>query len=113
MEHAFDADEHVWRYFDDFLVWCTYDRRSSLTTGELMSLFTYTANILMSLIMFSMVFVMVVMSIASGERIAQVINQKSDLVSPENGIKEIKTDKSILKMFTLNILTFKMKQIMS
>lgn len=63
---------------------------SSLTTGELMSLFTYTANILMSLMMFSMVFVMVVMSIASGERIAQVINQKSDLVSPENGIKEIK-----------------------
>ena len=62
---------------------------SSLTTGELMSLFTYTANILMSLMMFSMVFVMVVMSIASGERIAQVINQKSDLVSPENGIKEI------------------------
>ena len=44
----------------------------------------------MSLMMFSMVFVMVVMSIASGERIAQVINQKSDLVSPENGIKEIK-----------------------
>ena len=63
---------------------------SSLTTGELMSLFTYTANILMSLMMFSMVFVMVIMSIASGERIAQVINQKSDLVSPENGIKEIK-----------------------
>ncbi|MEF2608774.1 MAG: ABC transporter permease, partial [Faecalicoccus sp.] len=55
---------------------------SSLTTGELMSLFTYTANILMSLMMFSMVFVMVIMSIASGERIAQVINQKSDLVSP-------------------------------
>ena len=63
---------------------------SSLTTGELMSLFTYTANILMSLMMFSMVFVMVVMSIASGERIAAVINQKSDLVSPKNGIKEIK-----------------------
>ena len=43
-----------------------------------MSLFTYTASILMSLMMMSMVFVMVTMSIASGKRIAEVLNQESD-----------------------------------
>lgn len=56
----------------------------TLTTGELMSLLTYCMNILMSLMMLSMVFVMVSMSIASGERIAEVINEKSDLQNPEN-----------------------------
>lgn len=60
---------------------------SNMTTGELMSLFTYTASILMSLMMMSMVFVMVTMSIASGKRIAEVLNQESDLTSPENGIQ--------------------------
>ena len=58
----------------------------SMTTGELMSLFTYTTSILMSLMMLSMVFVMVIMSVA----IAEVINQKSSLTSPENGLKEVK-----------------------
>ena len=61
----------------------------NMTTGELMSLFTYTTSILMSLMMMSMVFVMVTMSIASGKRIAQVLNQKSDLTSPENGIQTL------------------------
>ena len=51
---------------------------SSLTTGELMSLLTYCMNILMSLMMLSMVFVMVTMSMASAERIAEVLNEKSD-----------------------------------
>ena len=62
---------------------------SNMTTGELMSLFTYTASILMSLMMMSMVFVMVTMSIASGRRIAEVLNQESDLTSPENGIQTV------------------------
>ena len=62
----------------------------SMTTGELMSLFTYTTSILMSLMMLSMVFVMVIMSVASAQRIAEVINQKSSLTSPENGLKEVK-----------------------
>lgn len=62
---------------------------SSMTTGELMSLFTYTTSILMSLMMLSMVFVMVIMSVASAQRIAEVINQKSSLTSPENGIKTV------------------------
>ena len=62
----------------------------SMTTGELMSLFTYTTSILMSLMMLSMVFVMVIMSVASAQRITEVINQKSSLTSPENGLKEVK-----------------------
>ncbi len=57
---------------------------STLTTGQLMSMLTYCMNILMSLMMLSMIFVMVTMSEASGERIAEVLNEKSTLVNPEN-----------------------------
>ncbi|MDF2881189.1 MAG: transporter [Clostridiaceae bacterium] len=62
----------------------------SMTTGELMSLFTYTTNILMSLMIISMVFVMVVMSKSSAERIIEVLDEKSDLTSEENSIYEVK-----------------------
>ena len=62
----------------------------SMTTGELMSLFTYTVNILMSLMIISMVFVMVIMAKSSAERIVEVLNEKSDLANPENPIFEVK-----------------------
>ncbi len=62
----------------------------SLTTGELMSLFTYIMNILISLMMISMIFVMVIMSKASAERIVEVINEKSELNNGENPIYEVK-----------------------
>ncbi len=62
---------------------------SELTTGELMSLLTYCMNILMSLMMLSMVFVMVSMSVASGKRIAEVINETSDLQNPEHPVYEV------------------------
>ena len=52
-----------------------------LTTGGLMSLFSYTMNILMSLMMLSMIFVMITMAKASAERIAEVLNERSSLVS--------------------------------
>ncbi len=61
----------------------------SLTTGELMSLLTYCMNILMSLMMMAMVFVMVTMSTASAQRIAEVINEKSSLTNPENPVREV------------------------
>ena len=57
---------------------------TALTTGELMSLLTYCMNILMSLMMLSMVFVMITMSLASARRITEVLNEKSDLDNPEN-----------------------------
>lgn len=63
---------------------------STMTTGELMSLFTYAVNILMSLMMISMVFVMVTMAKSSAERIVEVIDEKSNLTNPENPIYEVK-----------------------
>ena len=62
---------------------------TSMTTGELMSLLAYCMNILMSLMMLSMVFVMVTMSIASARRITEVLNEKSDLSNPEHPIMEV------------------------
>ena len=62
---------------------------SALTTGELMSLLTYCMNILMNLMMLSMVFVMMSMSVASARRISEVLNEKSDLENPENPIHEV------------------------
>jgi len=59
---------------------------STLTTGELMSLLTYCMNILMSLMMMSMVFVMVSMSMASIRRISEVLNEVSDLKNPEEPV---------------------------
>ena len=61
----------------------------SLTTGQLVSLFSYIMNIMISLMMLSMVFVMITMSKASAERIAEVLEEKSDLTNPENPDFEI------------------------
>lgn len=61
----------------------------ALTTGELMSLLAYCMNILMSLMMLSMVFVMITMSMASAKRIAEVLNETSDLQNPEQPKTEI------------------------
>ena len=60
-----------------------------LTTGQLSSLFSYIANILISLMMISMVFVMITMSAASARRISEVLREEPDIVSPENAITEI------------------------
>ena len=62
---------------------------SSLTTGELMSLLTYCMNIMMSLMMLSMVFVMLTMSVASANRICEVLNEKSDITNPEKPVYEV------------------------
>ena len=61
----------------------------SMTTGQLTSLFNYTFQILMSLMMLSMVLVMVIMARASGERITEILNEKSDLQSPAKAVKEV------------------------
>ncbi len=60
-----------------------------LTTGQLMSLLTYCMNILMSLMMLSMIFVMVTMSYASAERITQVLSETSDLQNPPQPVQEV------------------------
>ena len=63
---------------------------TELSTGELMSLLTYCMNILMSLMMVSMIFVMLTMSVASAERVTQVINDKPDITNPENPVYDVK-----------------------
>ena len=60
-----------------------------LTTGELMSLLAYCMNILMSLMIVSMIFVMLSMSYASAKRIAEVLTEESDLQNPENPVMEV------------------------
>ncbi len=62
----------------------------SMTTGQLMSLFTYTMQILMSLMMISMVFVMVTMARSSAERIWEVLEEKSTLTNPKNPVYQVK-----------------------
>ena len=62
---------------------------NNLTTGELMSLLAYCMNILMSLMMLSMVFVMITMSMAAAKRIAEVLTEESDINNPENPIYEV------------------------
>lgn len=62
----------------------------SMTTGELMSMFSYAGQILMGLMMFSMVFVMVIMSKASAERVAEILNEKSTMENKENPVFEVK-----------------------
>ncbi|MCR4739031.1 MAG: ABC transporter ATP-binding protein/permease [Lachnospiraceae bacterium] len=61
-----------------------------LTTGDLMALLAYCMNILMNLMMLSMIFVMISMSVASGERVCEVLNEKPDIVNPGNPVKEVK-----------------------
>ena len=61
-----------------------------MTTGDLTSMFSYTMQILMSLMMFSMVFVMITISYASMERAAEILSEESDIHNPENPVYEIK-----------------------
>ncbi len=61
-----------------------------LSTGQLMSLITYSFQILMSLMMFSMVFVMIIVSRASAERIVQILDEESDLKNPAEPVYEVK-----------------------
>lgn len=69
----------------------------SLTTGELMSLLTYCMNILMNLMMLSMIFVMLSMSMASIRRISEVLDEESDLHNPENPVYEVADGSIVFK----------------
>jgi ATP-binding cassette subfamily B protein len=101
------------------IVACGGDEALGLSTGEFMSMFSYTMQILMSLMMFSMVFVMIIISRASAERICEVLIEKSTLTNPENPVYEVKngdisfedvdfsynkkSDKPVLDKINLNI----------
>lgn len=61
-----------------------------LTTGELMSLLAYCMNILMSFMFLAVMFVMITMSVASADRIVEVLNEEPDIKNPENPVMEVK-----------------------
>ena len=63
---------------------------TAFTTGELMSMLAYCMNILMSLMMLSMVFIMVTMSAASARRVAEVLSEQSSLTNGEDPVTEVK-----------------------
>lgn len=63
----------------------------------MMSLLTYCMNILMSLMMVSMIFVMLTMSYASAKRIAEVLQEKTDLTNPEKPVEEVSNGSIVFK----------------
>ena len=62
---------------------------NTLTTGDLMALLTYCMNILMNLMMLSMVFVMISLSLASARRISEVLNEQSTLHNPKEPLYDV------------------------
>ena len=66
------------------------DPVNGMSTGQLMSLVSYAMQILMSLMMLSMVFVMIIISRASAERIVEILDEKSDLTNGESPVTEVK-----------------------
>lgn len=65
-------------------------RGMEVAVGQMSAILTYSFQILMSLMMLSMVFVMITMSMESAERICEVLNEQSNLTSPDNAVTEVK-----------------------
>lgn len=72
------------------IVACGGNPNTGLSTGELISLITYAIQILVSLMILSMVFVMIIISRASAERIVEILNEESDLKNGDNPVFDIK-----------------------
>jgi ATP-binding cassette subfamily B protein len=72
------------------IIACNNNPALGLSTGELASLITYTMQILMSLMMLSMVFVMIIISRASAERIVEILNEESDLKNCQSPVYDVK-----------------------
>lgn len=72
------------------IVFSGNDPAVGMTTGQLMSLITYAMQILMSLMMLSMIFVMIIISRASAERIAEILDEESDITNGKNAVKDVK-----------------------
>ncbi len=62
---------------------------TAMTTGQLTSMITYVMQMLMSLMMLSMIFMQIIMSRAAGERIVEILDETSDIVSPENAVTKV------------------------
>lgn len=72
------------------IVNCRNNPENGLSTGQLLSLISYSAQILISLMILSMVLTTITISFSSAQRISEILNEKSDLQSPENSVKSIK-----------------------
>ena len=66
------------------------DAARGLTTGELTAMFTYAMQILMSLMMLSMIFAMITIARSSAKRIAEILQEKTDIANPENPVHDVK-----------------------
>ena len=64
-------------------------REAAMTTGQLTSMITYVMQMLISLMMVSMIFMQLIMSRAAGERIVEILDEQSDIVSPANAVTEV------------------------
>ena len=93
MQFCFNFNMIIICLFGSMLIVNSHE--TELTVGEMSSLLTYGAQILMSLMMVSMIIVMISLSFASATRIVEVLNEKSEIVNPENPIHEVR-DGSII-----------------
>ena len=83
---------------------------TELTTGELMTMFTYSIQILSSLMMLSMVMVMIAISKSSAERIVEVLNTESDIKDPKKPIIEVKDGSIEFKNVSFSYVNSKKKE---
>ena len=81
-----------------------------MTTGDLTALFSYATQILMSLMMLSMIFAMLTISLASGRRIAEILEEKTDISNPANPEMIVRMVLSILKTWILFMLQKRIKE---
>ena len=84
----------------------------SLTTGELTSLFSYAMQLLMNLMMLSMIFVMIIISLESGERISEILEEVPDLKNPENPIMNVENGNIEFKNVSFSYVNDKSKEVL-
>ena len=85
---------------------------SELTTGNLMTLFTYTIQILGSLMMLSFVFIMITISRASAERIVEVLDETPDIVNPKSPITRVPDGSIKFKNVSFSYIKDKNKEVL-
>ena len=84
----------------------------NMTTGQLTSVFAYVMQILISLMLLSMIFVMITMSTASMKRIAEILEEQPDIVNKDNCVKEVKDGEIVFENVCFGYQKEKDKQIL-
>ena len=83
---------------------------TELTTGELMTMFTYSTQILSSLMMLSMIFIMMILSKASAERIVEVLDENPDIKEPEKALEHVEDGSIEFKNVSFSYIKSKDKE---